>query len=314
MSIAWSILSSIRSFTVLTCFVAITLCATASGQQATARNIFWSASDLVQVSENPGSKTAANSVKANTPRKKAVQSNEPRQKEHVDAVLVAKNGYGQQPQLVRVSDEQIGIRYALLLRDSTGHYTEVSPSTIFHNGDHLRLSVMANQPGYLYVIQKGSSGNWSSIFPGRASDHPLVGGDNEIEQGRVYQIPNGKSAFQFDQNPGQEKLFLVLSRQRISDLDSTIKSLKDPSHPTQAVPQHESPTDQSQTLEASNQIPDAFVQSLASRDLSLVDEQEVDEPKTGEKAGEKAVYVVSKVSYTKTESPRVVASVTLHHE
>jgi hypothetical protein len=46
----------------------------------------------------------------------------------------------------------------------------------------------------------------------------------------------------------------------------------------------------------------------------LADEQEVDEPQKGDQPGEKAVYVVSKVSYSKNESPRVVASVILHHE
>jgi hypothetical protein len=314
MTISWLRSSSERSSMALSCAIAILCAGTVSGQQSTARNVFWSASDLVQVSENPAAKSALGSDQPSAPRKKPAQPNVSHPKEHVDAVLVAKNGYGEQPQLVRVSNEQIGIRYALLLRDSTGHYSEVSPSTIFHNGDHLRLSVMANQPGYLYVIQQGSSGSWSSIFPRRENDHASAENVNEIEQGRVYQVPNGKSAFQFDRNPGQEKLFLVLSRERISDLDSTIKSLKDPAHPTQARPQQENSADPSQTLEAANQIPDAFVQSLASRDLSLVQEQEVDEPQNGDEAGEKAVYVVSKASYSKNESPQVVASVTLHHE
>jgi hypothetical protein len=287
-----------------------TLCAaTASAQQSSARNIFWSASDLVQVSENPAAKVNANTAQPAAPRKKPAQPAASHTAPHVDADLVARNGYGQQPLLVSVSNEQIGIRYALLLRDSIGHYAEVSPSTTFHNGDHLRLSVMANQPGFLYVIQQGSSGTWSPIFPNPAA---TSGNSNEIEQGHVYQVPSGKSFFRFDQHPGKEKLFLVLSRQRISDLDSTIKSLKEPAQPTSTTPDETAP--QAPLLEAANHIPDAFVQSLASRDLSLADEQEVDEPQKGDQPGEKAVYVVSKVSYSKNESPRVVASVILHHE
>jgi len=280
-----------------------------SGQQSSARNVFWSASDLVQVSENPAAKVNASASQPAAPRKKPAQPTASHAASHVDADLVARNGYGQQPQLVSVSNEQIGIRYALLLRDSTGHYAEVSPSTIFHNGDHLRLSVMANQPGFLYVIQQGSSGTWSPIFPNPAA---TPGNNNEIDQGHVYQIPSGKSFFRFDQHPGREKLFLVLSRQRISDLDSTIKSLKEPAQPTSTTPDETAA--QPPLLEAANHIPDAFVQSLASRDLSLEDEQEVDEPQKGDQPGEKAVYVVSKVSYSKNESPRVVAAVTLHHE
>jgi hypothetical protein len=280
------------------------------GQQATARDTFWSASDLVQVSVNPGASPTPNPTPAPAPAPKP-----PHPRHHVDPALVVKNGYGNQPHFIPVSAAQIGLRYSLLLRNSDGHYAEVSPGTVFHDGDHLRLSVMANQPGFLYVIQQGSSGTWSTIFPGRASVSPSSGAINQIEQGRSYQVPDGKGAFQFDRNPGQEKLFVVLSRQRISDLDSTILSLKDSTHqaPEDAQPHPSHPDSQGEVLEAANQVPPEFVQKMASRDLTLVQEQEVDYPTNGDQAGEKAVYIVSKVSSTKT-TPWVVASVTLHHE
>jgi hypothetical protein len=314
MSLSWLRSSSGLHSAVLGCLIAAFGGVTLQSQQPSARNVFWSASDLFQVSENPGAKPAANPGQPPAPRKKPAPPAASHSNAHVDTELVAKNGYGQQPQLVKVSDEQIGIRYALLLRDSSGHYGEVAPGTVFHNGDHLRLSIMANQPGFLYVIQQGSSGGWSSIFPGPLKDQASGESINKIEQGHAYEIPNGKNYFRFDQNPGQEKLFLVLSRERISDLDGAIKSLKDPTHPSSVPAKPEDTAAPSEALEASNQIPDAFVQRLASRDLTLVQEEDVDEPQTGDKPGEKAVYVVSKVSYSKNESPRVVASLTLRHE
>src|SRR5579871_4062143 len=212
---AMAILSSSRFVVALLGVFAFAGLTSAQTQQSSARNVFWSASDLVQVAENPGVKPTANQAQAVPPRRPAPAHVRP----HVEPELIAKNGYGEQPQLVRVSQDQIGIRYALLLRDSDGHYNEVSPSTIFHDGDHLRLSVMANQPGYLYVIEQGSTGSWNSIYPGKR----MAGAEsaNRIEPGRVYQIPDGKGAFRFDQNPGEEKLFLVLSRERIADLEGT---------------------------------------------------------------------------------------------
>lgn len=309
MSIA--VLSSHRRVFMSSSFLLLVLgAATTHAQQSSARNVFWSASDLVQVSENPG-KAVTTPANLNPPRKKPAPVSSSPARPHVDTELVARNGYGRQPQLVSVSEEQIGLRYALLLRDSVGHYGEISPTTIFHNGDHIRLSIMANQPGYLYVIQQGSSGNWALIFP-KVSADPTVGEpNNRIEQGRVYQVPDGKGAFRFDQTPGEEKLFLVLSREKIQDLEGTIDKLKHPS----ATPS-ESPRASSagELVEAANHIPDAFVQSLSSRDLTLVEEEQVDDSKKGDVAGEKAVYVVSKASSSKGESPRVVASVTLHHE
>ena len=305
--------SSHRSFVLLGAAVfAVAGALLAHAQQPSARNVFWSASDLVQVSENPGAKAAATNAPATPPKRPATATTHTRP--HVEPELVAKNGYGEQPQLVRVSDEQIGIRYAVLLRDNDGHYNEVSPTTIFHNGDHLRLSVMANQPGYLYVIQQGSSGAWNSIYPGK---HAADNGEpsNHLEPGRVYQVPDGERNFRFDQNPGQEKLFLVLSRQRIADLEGAINSLKQGGQPSAAPTHPAPPADQGQTLEAMNTVPDAFVQRLASRDLTLVEEETVDHPQSNNnEPGEKAVYVVNKVSYVKNESPRVVASVTLKHE
>src|SRR5579871_5849471 len=90
----------------------------AQAQQSSARNVFWSASDLVQVAENPGAKGAADQASTIPPKKPAPATTHARP--HVEPELVAKNGYGEQPKLVRVSDEQIGIRYALLLRNSDG--------------------------------------------------------------------------------------------------------------------------------------------------------------------------------------------------
>jgi hypothetical protein len=172
---------------------------------------------------------------------------------------------------------------------------------------------MANQAGYLYVIEQGSSGSWNLIYPGKA---PVNDAEppNRIEAGSVYQVPNGKGVFRFDQNAGQEKLFLVLSRQRIADLEGAINSLKQGGQPPAAPAHPEQPAGQEEMIEASNAIPDAFVQKLSSRDLTLVEEETVDQPQSGNQSGEKAVYVVSKVSDAKNDSPRVVASVSLRHD
>jgi hypothetical protein len=305
------ITSSFRRASISLGVVALAIAGTARvhGQQSSARNVFWSASDLVQVSENPGAKPVVDRSLPTPAKKPSTTTTHTRP--HVEPELVAKNGYGEQPQLVRVSDEQIGIRYALLLRDTDGHYNEVSPTAVFHNGDRLRLSLMANQPGYLYVIQKGSSGAWNSIYPGKHADGTEP--TNHLNPGTVYQIP-GKGSFRFDQTPGQEKLFLVLSRERIADLEGAINSLKQGGQPSAAPPNPKPPADQGEMVEALNTIPDAFVQRLASRDLTIEEEETVDQPQSGNPSGEKAVYVVSKVSYTRNESPRVVASVTLRHE
>lgn len=224
----------------------------------------------------------------------------------MDPVLVAENGYGAQPHLVRVSEDQIGIRYSLLLRDKDGKYNEVSPTAVFHSGDDLKLSIMANQPGYLYVIQQGSSGKWAPLFPPAGSSAE----SNKVEQGQLTQIPGGKGAFEFNTQPGEERLFIVLSRRPIENLQNTIEGLKKPGDASN--PQQPAPAPDMRTYEASNDVP-AELQRFASRDLNLVQVEDAKDTSGSSGTAEKAVYVVSKGNAT-SSGPQVVASLTLRHE
>lgn len=214
------------------------------------------------------------------------------------------NGYGEQPHLVRTSlkTEQLGLRYTVLKQQADDSFAEVLPDSTFHVGDKLRLSIMSNEPGYLYVIQQGSSGTWSSIFPDAKSS------SNHVEAGVPYQLPGSPQSFKVNNPPGADKLFVVLSREPIQDLGGAIDRMKHSSTPAPSrVP------DQSQILEASNHIPDALVQQFASRDLTLVTEQKVDSGPAGASNGEKAVYVVAKQD-AQSPTHEVVARITLSHD
>ena len=290
----------------------------AQQRHASARDAFWSASDLVAVTPNPARHSAA-AVKTAKPKPAAKPTNDdgivgetasateaPAGQPKNPIQLVSENGYGAAPHLVRASQSRLGLRYSVLLRGADGQYAEVAPGATFHSGDHIRLSLMANEPGYLYVIEQGSSGNWSPIFPkaGSAADA------NRIQQGILQEVP-GKASFQFDQHPGEEKLFVILSSRPIDDLDRRIEALKagTPGSVDQPPAQPAG-----EMLEAENHIPDVFVQQLASRDLTLVDEEKVDQPATSSHGGEKAVYVVSKMGDAEGNGSEVVASIKLQHQ
>jgi hypothetical protein len=289
------------------------------GSGGSARDAFWSASDLFAVTPNPARHAAPKAPKPKAAAKPSgdkgndngivgdpvVANNAPAHAQNV-AQLVSENGYGAAPHLLRTpSESRLGLRYSVLLRDGDGQYAEVHPGTVFHSGDHIRLSLMANEPGYLYVIEQGSSGSWSPIFPkaGAGAD------SNRIEAGVLEEVP-GKASFQFDQHAGEEKLFVILSKAPIADLDQKIQALKG------KTPVKENPPAQpaGEMLEAENHIPDVFVQQLASRDLTLVDEEKVDEAATASHGSEKAVYVVSKMANEQGSGTEVVASIKLAHE
>ena len=116
----------------------------------------------------------------------------------------------------------LGLRYAVLKRDENGQYNEIDPDTSFRSGDRIRLKVDANTSGYLYVVMRGSSGTWKLLFPSAE----VAGGSNHVSKGESRQIPSGeRGQFVFDEQAGNEKLFIVLTRQPEPDLDKLIYSM-----------------------------------------------------------------------------------------
>ena len=87
----------------------------------------------------------------------------------------------------------LGVRYSILKR-AGGESEEVAPDTVFRSGDRIRLRVETNDSGYLYIIHRGSSGNWKPLFPSTE----IAEGDNRVEKGRPHEIPSGY-VFTFDE-------------------------------------------------------------------------------------------------------------------
>ena len=113
------------------------------------------------------------------------------------------------------------MRYSILRREGS-ESVEVSPDAVFRSGDRIRLLVEVTSNGYLYVIHRGSSGVWKPLFP----SVDTAGGNNRVERSRPYEIPAGY-VFTFDEQPGEERLFIVLSRKPEQDLEKLIYSLSD---------------------------------------------------------------------------------------
>jgi len=218
------------------------------------------------------------------------------------------------PRIVPVAYTQrvpLGVRYSVLKRTGAGESLEVDPGSVFRAGDRIRLSIEVNDTAYLYIVNRGSSGAWKVLFPSAEVDS----GDNRVERGRRYEIPGGY-VFTFDEQPGVEKLFLVLSRQPETDLENLIYSLSQrsgpaaaPARPPAAAPPEEKPE---RILLAQNLRPieDSLIGRLRNayaRDLII---EKVDEATPGPKK-EHAVYVVNA---TGRADSRVVVDIALNHQ
>jgi hypothetical protein len=199
----------------------------------------------------------------------------------------------------------LGLRYSILKREGA-ESTEVAPGAVFRSGDRIRLRVEANADGFLYIVHRGSSGVWKPLFP----SSEVAGGSNRIEKGKSYEIPAGY-VFTFDEQPGEEKLFIVLSRRPESDLDGLIYSLSGSQKPAEPAR-----PPQSKELLAQNMvnIRDGVVDRLRevyARDLIIEKVDETTPAVASAPPREKAVYVVNPA---RSSDSRVVADVTLTHK
>jgi hypothetical protein len=189
-----------------------------------------------------------------------------------------------------------------ILKLADGDMRPVPADTIFHAGDKIQLEIETNNPGYLYIIGKGSSGTWKPMFPSSEVDN----GDNHVEGWRSYLLPP-KSRMVFDQQTGTERIFIVFSREPEEDLEKTIYSLQEKKAAPASAP-HEPPRTKQLVMTAS--VDDAMVGRLRNtfaRDLVI---ERVDENTPGERK-ETAVYVVNP---TGSSDSRVVADLALVHQ
>jgi hypothetical protein len=279
-----------------TAFLLLFVLGSLPAQELTARDVFWSSNDLIKINVTPNPAARPHTEKPGGEQPSLQRNN---------GQFVSQAGYGAAPQVVRTAKPRLGLRCALLLRGLDDRYIEVSSNSVFQSGDHIRLGLLANQPGYIYVIQQGSTGAWSPVFPPPGSPAAT----NKIRAGELQMFPDGTRAFAFDKTPGDEKLYVILSHAPIGDIDHAIRGLQG-DHKIQPPPTRDNAND---VQVATNNIPNTWIEQRASRDLTLVDEQTVNEPNGDTNTAETATYVVSKANAPDSSS-EVVLRLDLRHQ
>lgn len=265
----------------------------AQQDELNARDAFWSASDLVGKRPSDATPHKSTTSTATTSSTKMASGRATKPTGSV-TVLNADNVQAGSTQTVS-QHAPLGLRYSVLKRRPDGTFEEISPDAVFHAGDSIRLSVMSNQEGYLYIIEHGTSGKWQPLYP------PPGSKETKLIPGTNYLIPGGPNEFfRFSGEPGDEKLFVLLARTPETNLDETIAALR--TH---------------QSRDGSTGINDQVVarlrQDVQSRDLVFTKSDE-DQPKASDAAdADKATYVVNK-NTNQTPDPHIVVDVVLAHK
>jgi hypothetical protein len=298
----------IRGF-LLFCSTAGLVFSQASPKQLTARELFYAAAQTPAGKTDPARAPAKRP--ARTPPKPveiARADNKPpapRPTETVAPPPTASKPPSATAPMPASGAPPLGLRYTVLKLGADNTPTEVPNDTVFHAGDRIRFSVEANAPGYLYIINQGSSGNWKPVFP----SVEIEDGNNRIEGWRPYMMPP-KSRLAFDSTAGTENLFIVFSIQPENDLESIIYSLQGRKKPAAAAASTEAPVQSSKELIVAANISNTAVDRMRdawSRDLII---EKVDPNTTGDKK-ETAVYVVNP---TGSADSRIVADLHLVHQ
>lgn len=108
----------------------------------------------------------------------------------------------------------IGLGYTLYMRDPQGDAVRVDPAREFHAGDSIRIALESNADGYLYIFHSEGEGQPEMIYP----DAQLDEGYNAIDAHVPFEVPSSEAKeerlrwFTFDQNPANERLYIVLTR------------------------------------------------------------------------------------------------------
>ncbi|MCZ2074496.1 MAG: DUF4384 domain-containing protein [Bryobacterales bacterium] len=193
-------------------------------------------------------------------------------------------------ELVAVSHKPrfpLGLRYSVLKSADGVNYSETDAGTVFRSGDKLKISLQSNDTAHLYMVARGSSGTWSVLFP----NPEVARGSNIVAPGRTYEMPSG-GRIVFDEQPGTEKMFIVLSRRPEPNLEELIYSLSSTAQPP-AVEREQAPAKQLMIAQNRTSIDDALIgkirQEMVARDLIF---EKVDESTPGARK-ENAVYVVN---------------------
>src|SRR5262249_35821925 len=111
--------------------------------------------------------------------------------------------------------------------------------SVFQAGDQIQVSVQTNYPGYLYIVNQGSSGAWQALFPAK----DIQEGDNYVERLHTYTLPSARHMMTITEPKGVENLTIVFTRQPEADFDNLIYSLKNVKSTPSTAPQATPPPD-----------------------------------------------------------------------
>ncbi len=111
------------------------------------------------------------------------------------------------------------------------HAIPMRPDHVFDTGDTVRFRLSSRMEGFLYVIDQGSSGEYTVLFPASGSQN-----GNSIQNGTEYLVPAvGDGWFEIYGRPGFDTVYFLLSPTPLG-MSATTPAVPAPTGPATAAP------------------------------------------------------------------------------
>jgi hypothetical protein len=94
----------------------------------------------------------------------------------------------------------------VLERHESGAWKTIDPGLVLGQGDLVRFRFRATFDGYLYVINSGTSGSQSLLFPADST-----GRDNRVQAGIDYFVPSTNASFKVAGPAGHDIVYWLVS-------------------------------------------------------------------------------------------------------
>ena len=118
-----------------------------------------------------------------------------------------------------------------LERLQNSKWVGIAPGQVLNSNDRVRFRFKTNFSGYLYVMNLGTSGDYSRLFPSTEA-----GEQNNIEAGKEYLVPATQGSFRITGPPGHDLLTWMVTPVELTEGAKKYKPLPPPPKPGTVPP------------------------------------------------------------------------------
>jgi len=120
------------------------------------------------------------------------------------------------PATIGCQQTQLAMDYQIKV-DREFDVEHVKETEVFRSGEKFRLRVTTHHDGYVYIFNKGTSGQYNLLYP-----RPEVNEGSAFVPGWEHVMVPARGAFQFDAQDGLETLVICAAKKALPELDRIV--------------------------------------------------------------------------------------------